>query len=41
MHFIQKKISALKIGWNERELGEADFFRICRNFRISVTEMPF
>lgn len=40
MHFLAKKIDRLKIGWNERPLTEADLYRICRRFRISVTEMP-
>lgn len=40
MHFLVEKISTLNIGWNERSLTEADFCRLCRRFRINVTEMP-
>lgn len=40
MHFFLDKITALKIGWNERPLGEADFYGLCKRLRVSVTEMP-
>lgn len=40
MRFLTEKISTLKIGWNERPLTEADFYRLCRRFKVSVTEMP-
>src|SRR5690606_32652174 len=30
----------LRFGWNERPLGEADFYRLCRRFKVTVTEMP-
>lgn len=40
MHFLVDKITALKIGWNERPLGEADFYRVCKRLRVNVTEMP-
>ncbi len=40
MQFIIDKISQLKTGWNERPLGEVDFYRLCKRFRIKVTEMP-
>lgn len=40
MLFFLDKISALKIGWNERVLTEADFYRICSRLRIRVDEMP-
>ena len=40
MQLIVSHIKALKIGWNERPLTEADFYRLCRRFRIRVTEMP-
>lgn len=34
------KIRDLRIGWNKRPLGEAEFYRLCRRFRITVVEMP-
>lgn len=40
MKLLSQKISQLKIGWNERPLTEGDLYRICRRFRIGVTEMP-
>jgi len=40
MRFLNDKISNLGIGWNERPLDEADFYSLCKRFRISVTEMP-
>ncbi len=40
MHFLTDKIFNLNIGWNERPLTESDFYRICKRFRIGVTEMP-
>ncbi len=40
MHFFREKISKLSFGWNERPLTEADFYRLCRRFKIGVTEMP-
>lgn len=40
MRFVIDKISQLKTGWNERPLTEADFYRLCKRFRIRVTEMP-
>ncbi len=40
MRFLIEKIQLLKIGWNERELTETDFYRLCRRFRIKVVEMP-
>lgn len=40
MRFLTEKIRHLKIGWNERELTEPDFYRLCRRFKIKVTEMP-
>lgn len=40
MHFLTEKIRHLKIGWNERELTETDFYRLCRRFKIKVVEMP-
>lgn len=40
MRFLTEKIRHLKIGWNERELTERDFYRLCKRFKIKVTEMP-
>lgn len=40
MQFFREKIEKMGIGWNERPLGEDDFRRLCRRFRIKVTEMP-
>ena len=40
MRFLTDKLDALKIGWNERPLTEADLYRLCRRSRIRVQEMP-
>jgi len=40
MRFLTEKIIRLEIGWNERPLTEADFYVLCRRFRIGVQEMP-
>ncbi len=40
MQFLAKRIKSLGIDWNRRPLTESDFYRICRRFRIQVTEMP-
>ena len=40
MRFIDEKGRALRIGWGKRPLGEGDFERLCRRFRVNVTEMP-
>ncbi|HRI05157.1 MAG TPA: ImmA/IrrE family metallo-endopeptidase [Pyrinomonadaceae bacterium] len=40
MRFLTEKIQHLKIGWNEREMTETDFYRLCRRFKIKVVEMP-
>lgn len=40
MQFFTDKISQLDIGWNERPLGEADFYRLCKRYKIGVQEMP-
>lgn len=37
---LADRISKLNIGWNERPLDEPDFYRLCRRFKIKVTEMP-
>ena len=40
MRFFLDKISKLRIGWNESPLTEADFYQLCKKFKVSVTEMP-
>lgn len=40
MHLLSDKIRKLNIGWNERPLDEADFYRLCKRLKVSVTEMP-
>ena len=40
MRFLTDKIKNLRIGWNERPLTEADFYRLCRRFKVKVQEMP-
>lgn len=40
MIFLLDKIKQLKIGWNERPLGEADFYKLCKRHKIVVNEMP-
>ncbi|MDM7923784.1 MAG: ImmA/IrrE family metallo-endopeptidase [Pyrinomonadaceae bacterium] len=40
MKLLVEKIRNLRIGWNERPLTEDDFYRLCRRFKIKVTEMP-
>jgi Zn-dependent peptidase ImmA (M78 family) len=40
MQLIIAQLQKLKIGWNERPLTEADFYRLCRRYGIRVTEMP-
>lgn len=40
MRFLVEKITNLRIGWNERPLNETDLYRLCKRFKISVTEMP-
>lgn len=40
MQILVDKIHKLHIGWNERVLDEVDFYKLCRRFRINVTEMP-
>jgi len=40
MRFSLEKFTDLDIGWNERPLSEADFYKLCRRFRITVEEIP-
>ena len=34
------KFAELRVGWNEKALFEADFYRICKKLKISVQVMP-
>jgi len=40
MRSYLEKLTGLNIGWNERPLGEEDFYSLCRRYRITVVEMP-
>ena len=40
MRSYLEKLTDLRIGWNRRPLGEDDFYKLCRRFRITVVEMP-
>ena len=40
MHSYLEKLANLRIGWNERQLDEEDFYALCRRYRITVVEMP-
>ena len=40
MRFSLDKFAKLKIGWNQRPLTEADFYRLCRRYKITVEELP-
>jgi Zn-dependent peptidase ImmA (M78 family) len=40
MQSYLEKIQKLRIGWNKRPLGEDDFYRLCRRFKVTVVEMP-
>ncbi len=40
MRFLTDKITRLRIGWNERPLTEADFYRFCKRYKIGIQEMP-
>jgi len=40
MQIFRDKIAKLAIDWNERPMTEADFYRLCKRFKVSVTEMP-
>lgn len=40
MRFLTSKISKLRTGWNQRSLTEDDFYKLCKRFKIMVTEMP-
>ncbi|HMT09181.1 MAG TPA: ImmA/IrrE family metallo-endopeptidase [Pyrinomonadaceae bacterium] len=40
MKLLRHKVEQLKIGWNERELGDVDVYRICRKYKVEIVEMP-
>lgn len=40
MRFIDERGRILRIGWGKRPLTDDDFQRLCRRFRVTVTEMP-
>ena len=40
MLLLADTISRLRINWNKRPLTEADFHRLCRKHKVTVTEMP-
>jgi Zn-dependent peptidase ImmA (M78 family) len=40
MRFSLDKFAKLKIGWNERPLTEADFYSLCRRYKITIEELP-
>lgn len=40
MHFFHKKIKSLRIEWNERPFDDEDVGKLCRRFRVTLTEMP-
>ena len=40
MRFFIDKILHLIIGWNERQLTEADFYSVCKRHNIDVHEEP-
>jgi len=40
MRSYLQKLTGLNIGWNERPLGEEDFYSLCGRYRITVVEMP-
>lgn len=40
MHFFHKKIKSLRIDWNDRAFDDDDVRRLCRRFRVTLTEMP-
>lgn len=40
MQFIIDKIAPICPGWNRRALTEDDFYKLCKRFKIGVTEMP-
>ncbi len=37
---IFHRVSALGFGWNERQLTEEHFYKLCRKFKITVNRLP-
>jgi Zn-dependent peptidase ImmA (M78 family) len=40
MLLLADTISRLRVPWNKRPLIEADFYKLCRKHKVTVTEMP-
>jgi len=40
MRSIEEKGRSLRVGWGKRSLTDEDFQRLCKRFRVKVTEMP-
>ncbi|MEZ5423769.1 MAG: ImmA/IrrE family metallo-endopeptidase [Pyrinomonadaceae bacterium] len=40
MRSIEEKGRSLRVGWGKRPLTDDDFQRLCKRFRVKVTEMP-
>ncbi|MBV6496219.1 MAG: ImmA/IrrE family metallo-endopeptidase [Acidobacteria bacterium ACB1] len=40
MRSIEEKGRSLRVGWGKRPLTDEDFQRLCKRFRVKVTEMP-
>ncbi len=40
MRSIEEKGKSLRVGWGKRPLTDEDFQRLCKRFRVKVTEMP-
>jgi Zn-dependent peptidase ImmA (M78 family) len=40
MSFFLDKIARLRCPWNRKPLGEDDFYRLCKQHKVGVTEMP-
>lgn len=40
MRSIEDKGRSLRVGWGKRPLTDEDFQRLCKRFRVKVTEMP-
>lgn len=40
MLLLADTVSRLRMNWNKRPLTESDFYKLCRNHKVTVTEMP-
>ncbi len=40
MRLLIDKIKKLNIGWNERVLGESDFYELCSRMGVTIDEQP-